>query len=159
MLSASLKGMLSLRGVEGESNPLALMGKGELGAAGRAAVLALYSYLISKSPLVSVTQMLEGTRTQFSLGLCSPFEHGAHFLVRDHFVCSGEDDLSPALNERVGLRNDFHDLDFELLLSSKEAVPQFVADGAFLKESLERRLVFPDTQDPLHIRHGAAHER
>lgn len=76
--------------------------------------------------------------------------------VIDHFAGALEDELAPSFTERIGFSNDLDDFSFQFLLGCQKGVPQIVADRTFLKESLQRGFVFPESQNALDVRDGAA---
>jgi len=59
--------------------------------------------------------------------------------------------LPPSFDERIGLGMHLDDLRLELLLCSKEAVPEVVADRALLQQVLEGRFVLAYAKDALDV--------
>lgn len=81
-----------------------------------------------------------------------------HFLVCNDLVGGREDDSAPAFDESVGFCHDFPNFALQFLLSSQKAIPEIIANGAFLQQVLEGRFVFTDTKGTSDVRYCSPDE-
>lgn len=83
-------------------------------------------------------------------------DQSTHFLVVHHLGRGLEDHAAPTFNIRVCFRRYLQDLCLHFLLGGEQAVPEIIANRAFLEKILQGGLVLPETDNTSDIGHGTA---
>ncbi len=133
-------------------------GAAEGSFSGTATLFRGFEYFASASDCQNLYSFSQQRLTLRHLDLSDVVENSLHFLICDHLARAGENELTPSRHERVCFVHDLQQLGLHLLLRGQEAVPQVVADGPLLQQSLQGGFVFAYARKALHVGHGAADE-